>query len=391
MTKRPNVEATRVTLEQLTADPHPHLARMRAEAPVAWVPALEAWLVTSRDHAVRVLRDADTFTVDDPRFSTARVVGPSMLSLDGAAHVVHRSAFAEHLRVAPSSAGIAVAITTHAETLVSEFSGAGSAELRTQLAAPLAVQVIADVLGLTAVGPERVLGWYRKIVATVDAVTRSPDHAIPDGITGELEEAVLATADADPASLPGQVRATSPLTDSELVSNLAVVMFGAIETSEGAIANLLHHVLVTEGSFDRLRVDGGARPAAIEESLRLEPAAAVVDRYATRDAEVGDASIAAGDEVIVSLAAANRDPAVFDEPDVFNIDRVNSSAHLTFAQGPHLCLGTHLARAEARAALDSLLENETLRDLVIDPDAPRPRGLVFRKPDAVPVNWTIIE
>jgi len=73
-----------ITLSDLEDDPHPALARLRAAAPVSWVPALGAWLVTGYQLAVDVLRDARTFTVDDPRFSTAKVVGPSMLSLDGA-------------------------------------------------------------------------------------------------------------------------------------------------------------------------------------------------------------------------------------------------------------------------------------------------------------------
>jgi hypothetical protein len=72
-----------VTLSDLDDDPHPVLARLRAGAPVCWVPVLGAWLVTGYDLAIEVLRDARTFTVDDPRFSTAKVVGPSMLSLDG--------------------------------------------------------------------------------------------------------------------------------------------------------------------------------------------------------------------------------------------------------------------------------------------------------------------
>ena len=85
--------ASLITLADLETDPHPVLARLRAAAPVSWVPVLGAWLVTGYDLAVAVLRDARTFTVDDPRFSTAKVVGPSMLSLDGAPHARHRGPF----------------------------------------------------------------------------------------------------------------------------------------------------------------------------------------------------------------------------------------------------------------------------------------------------------
>jgi len=127
-------------------------------------------------------------------------------------------------------------------------------------------------------------------------------------------------------------------------------------------------------------------PAAIEESLRLEPAAAVVDRYATRDARLGGAGIKAGDQVTVSIAGANRDPAVFGEPSVFDVRRPNAGRHLAFAHGAHFCLGAHLARLEARVAVETLLAR--LPGLCLDPRyASAPRGLVFRKPPGLHVRW----
>src|SRR6188508_908050 len=87
-----------VTLDQLDRDPYPVLAGLRASEPVSWVPVLGGWLVTSREGCIEVMRDAATFTVDDPRFTTAQVVGPSMLSLDGETHRRHRDPFAVALR-----------------------------------------------------------------------------------------------------------------------------------------------------------------------------------------------------------------------------------------------------------------------------------------------------
>ena len=84
-----------ITLAELDADPYPALARLRERTPAAWIPALDGWIVTRRDLCIEVMRDATRFTVDDPRFSTARVVGPSMLSLDGAEHRRHRDPFAD--------------------------------------------------------------------------------------------------------------------------------------------------------------------------------------------------------------------------------------------------------------------------------------------------------
>jgi hypothetical protein len=127
--------------------------------------------------------------------------------------------------------------------------------------------------------------------------------------------------------------------------------------------------------------------AAIDESLRLEPAAAVIDRYATVDLELGRAPIAAGELVRISISAANRDPAVFADPDVFDLTRVNHRRHLAFAQGPHVCVGVHLARLETRAALQALLE--LAPGLRLDPSrTSEVRGLVFRKPPRLDVLWS---
>ena len=89
--------------------------------------------------------------------------------------------------------------------------------------------------------------------------------------------------------------------------------------------------------------------------------------------------------MIVSLTAANRDPATFPDPDRFDISRPNSRAHLAFAQGPHACIGSHLARLESLAALDAALD--AWPAMQIDPDATPPSGVVFRKPRSLPVRW----
>src|SRR5205085_7628862 len=127
-------------------------------------------------------------------------------------------------------------------------------------------------------------------------------------------------------------------------------------------------------------------PNALEESLRLEPAAAAIDRYATRDVELAGAPIPRGALVRVSLAAANRDPTFFPDPDRFDVRRRNARHHVAFAHGPHVCVGMHLARLEAQTAVERLFDR--LPGLRLDPARPSaPRGLVFRKPPTLEVLW----
>ncbi|MFI6335116.1 cytochrome P450 [Streptomyces sp. NPDC050535] len=374
------------SLTELAQDPHRRLALLREHEPVSWLPELDGWLVTRRDLALSVMRDATTFTVDDPRFSTAQVVGPSMLSLDGARHARHREPFTAPFRPREVREGFASFIERETDRLITALEPAGAVELRRAFAGPLAVAVVTEALGLVGTTAATVLAWYDSIVRAVSDITAG-HQAAPTGAAAyaELRAAVEATvADRGTSSLLGS--AAGQLTVPEVASNAAVLMFGGIETTEAMITNALLHLLPRPDQLALVRADLDLLDGAIEESLRLEPGAAVVDRYATRDIVLGPAAIRRGDLVTVSLTGANRDPAVFPDPDRFDVRRENARLQLAFAHGPHYCLAAHLARLETRIALQRLLER--LPGLRLDPDHPTaPRGLVFRKPATLHVLW----
>ncbi|MCX4910862.1 cytochrome P450 [Streptomyces sp. NBC_00878] len=374
------------TLAELAQDPHERLALLRAHEPVSWVPELDGWLVTRRDLALGVMRDAATFTVDDPRFSTAQVVGPSMLSLDGDEHARHREPFNQPFRPREVRDGFASFIERESDRLITALEPTGAVEVRRAFAGPLAVAVVTEALGLVGTDATTVLAWYDSIVRSVSDITAGHE-AGPAGTAAyaRLRAAVEATvAERGGSSLLGS--AAGRLALPEVASNAAVLMFGGIETTEGMITNALLHLLRHPGQLALVRADIDLLDGAIEESLRLEPGAAVVDRYATRDTVLGPATIRKGDLVTVSLTGANRDPAVFADPDRFDVRRENARLQLAFAHGPHYCLAAHLARLETRIALQHLLER--LPALRLDPDHPTtPYGLVFRKPLTLHVLW----
>jgi cytochrome P450 len=430
-----------VTMRDLGGELHPLLRRLREREPVSWLPVLGGWLVTRRDLALRVLRDTRTFTVDDPRFSTARVIGPSMLSLDGAEHKRHRAPFAEAFRRAGMQDRLEEFVEAEAARLVSGFATAGRAELRRDLAGPLAVAAVADVLGLDQTDPKVILSWYDQIVGAVSALageSGEPGPQVqsaragepgpqvqsaragepgpqaesaragepgPDGARsaltrgseafGKLSESLRRVIAGESAGDAAGTRGTSllaaaagagELSRSEVVSNAAVLAFGGIETTEGMICNAVLHLLSHPGQFREVAADQRLAGNAVEESLRLEPAAAVVDRYATTDVPLAAAAIRRGDLVTVSLAGAGRDPAFFPDPDRFDVRRANARQNLAFAHGPHFCLGAHLARLEARAAVLALAR--PLPGLRLDPARRQPpRGVVFRKPASLHVRW----
>lgn len=378
-----------VTLEQLDVDPHPVIARLREREPVSWVGVLDAWYVTRRDLALRVVRDPALFTVDDPRFSTARVIGRSMLSVDGEEHARHRSPFARPFRLDAVRARFEALVEREVDRLIDGIEPAGRAELRRSLAGPLAVRSMVHALGLGDTDPATVLGWYDAIVSAVTDITAGrPPGDLGAEAFERLRAAVEPALARDPSTslVAAAARDAGGLTSAEVVSNAAVLLFGGIETTEGMIANALLQLLSSADQRALVDRDPGLLHGAVEESLRLEPAAAVVDRFATQDVELGGAAIRQGELVTVSIAGANRDPGTFTDPDRFDVRRTNAQLHLAFAQGPHVCLGMHLARMQTQTAVRRSLSR--LPGLRLDPERPSVvRGLVFRKPRELHVRW----
>ncbi|WP_433168451.1 cytochrome P450 [Kribbella sp. CA-247076] len=394
-----------VTLEELETDPHPALAALR---PIGWVEALNSWVVASRGLALAVMRDPEAFTVDDPRFSTAQVVGPSMLSLDGAAHKAHRDPFESPFGLAETRRRFTTLVQQTVNDLIAAthptpatpvgradgarttdsagmrgVAGAGVVDLRRAVAGPLSVAVVAYSLGLPQASAATVLDWYTAISDSVTGVSAGRP-VTEDGAAAFAQLHAHVASGIDSADSLIAAAAHAGLGVDEVVANAAVLMFGGIETTEGMITNALWHLLNHRDQLDLVLADRTLLPNALEESLRLEPAAAVVDRYATRDVDLAGAQIRKGDLVTVSLAGAGRDPDVFPAPDTFDVRRANARRHLAFASGPHICLGMHLTRLEAQTAVDALLDLPGLR---LAPDSPPPRGLVFRKPSALNVTW----
>jgi cytochrome P450 len=377
-----------LTVAQLSAEPHAHLARLRAEEPVSWVPALDAWLVTRHDLAVAVLRDPRSFTVEHPGFSTAQVVGPSMLSLDGAGHARNRAPFVGGLRPQAVQERFQVLIDAEVAELLDGLTQADGAELRRQFAGPLAARVLAAVLGLKAERAPELISIYERIVGAVEAISGGQRAGESSrSAFAALKETLRTVLEGDRGWSLLREAAASGLPRPALLSNAAVLLFGGIETTEGMIANAVLALLSRPRSLAQVQGRPELVAAALEESLRLEPAAAAVDRYAVAPIELAGATIRRGELVRVSLSAANRDPQVFPHPDRFDLARAANRRHLAFAQGPHVCLGVHLARLEARVALGALLGR--LPSLRLHPGhRPAVRGLIFRKPPALHVLWS---
>jgi cytochrome P450 len=174
------------------------------------------------------------------------------------------------------------------------------------------------------------------------------------------------------------------LGDDEILPFLLLLLPAGAETTMRALGNLLVGLLRDPDQLAAVRGDRELLPQAIEETLRWEAPLLVLARRATRDTELGGVNIAAGSNLVISLAAANRDDTRWPEPDRYHIHR-EAQSHVAFGAGPHLCLGMHLARLEMRLSVERLLDR--LPGLRADPgeEPPQIRGEVFRSPPRLPV------
>ena len=145
------------------------------------------------------------------------------------------------------------------------------------------------------------------------------------------------------------------LSDSEIVGFCVLLLVAGNETTTNLLGNLISNLCKHPDAWARLKTSPALRDAAIEESLRIDSPAQMLMRVATEDAEVGGQTIAKGEMVMVFLAAANRDPAKWDDPANFDVAR-ERERHVAFGHGVHTCIGAPLARLEAQCAMAALLE-----------------------------------
>lgn len=381
--RRPSDDA--IDLELLAGDPYPAYDRLREETPVVWAERIGVWLVSTYDLCRRVLSDPDTFTVASPRNVLERTVGRMMLSVDGPQHRRLRRPYEGLLRrSALRAAGAAESIAEAAHRLVDRFADRGAGDLRTLYARPLAMTVVTDLLGIEA-DPEELMAVFDRIAAAF--ANQAGDPAVAeDGQSAfaEFAQTLRPSLDRDRPFTSVRRDADPPLDDDETLSDTAITVFGGFETAAATIGTTLW-ALQRLGLWEPMVAEPSLLPAAVQEALRWEAPVVTATRHATRDTTVAGASIPAGDTIQCLLGSANRDPEAFPDPAGFRLDRPATPRNLSFAVGPHLCIGAPLARLEATVALRVLAER--LPRLRLPEDAPPPRGHEFRSPATLPATW----
>ena len=398
--------AASLRLEDLAVDPYPHLADLRSQGAAVWAPNLGMWVVAGYDDTVAV-RDPERFTNDSPKSLIQATFGRQMLSVEGEEQKRYKQAClapftgkASREVWQPRVDRLCVELLEAAERAAA--GGTVEVDLMADYAAPIALETMGIVVGLPSGDLARVRAWYEVFARSLanfegDAELHRAGQEAATAMREYLAEKLDGQQPAGGAVGETLIEVLSgpggTLGRAEALANLLIVLFGGIETTESMIGNALHCLLTEPGllaaKLDSRNEGEAAFAAAIEdvmeESLRYDPAVQTLTRHTTAAICIGGAEIAAGETVQCMVGGANRDPAVFEDPERFRPDRANVRKHLAFGLGNHFCLGAQLARAETRSALRTLLERWPGVELDRASSLP-PYGHEFRKPGRLVVR-----
>jgi cytochrome P450 len=369
-----------LTDPSVVADPYPAFARARAEAPVQWHEGLGLWLAFTHAEANAVLRDRRLGRIwrdKEPveRFESFNLIHRSaILEMEPPDHTRLRrlisTAFARgHVeRLRPWVQELAGRL---AGALVERSGGSEPVDVLSGMAEQLPVDVIAELLGVPAADRPLLRPWSNAIVKMYEygrttAVEEAAERAADEFV------AYLRELAADRRKHPGDdlvshlvgVRDAEGdrLTDDELVTTCILLLNAGHEATVNVSGNGLLALLEHPDQLQRLRDDPALLPTAIEELMRFDAPLQLFERTATEDVEIGGITVEKGQKIAALLGSANRDPAVFAEPDTLDVGRTDNP-HISFGAGVHFCIGAPLARVELQATFGALLDRTSRLEL----------------------------
>jgi cytochrome P450 len=386
------------------ADPYPLYRALRTEGAVHRSELDGVWYVTGFAAARRVLLDPcfgknPRITIrrhgvpeERVRMVERRPLRPSMITTNPPEHARLRGAAKGGFlpaRVEAIRSRVAVLVDEHLDRL----AASGTADLMAELAGPLPLTVIGELLGV----PKEDRSEFRRLFLTM--LGADDPHPQPDALKRveaasiQLDEYVTGLVAArrrspgdDVLSLLVERHDGGSLDMAELSATVTLLLAAGVFTTANLIGNGLMALVRHRTEMDRLWSDPALVDSAVEEMLRYDTPIQLVTRQVMSDAEVEGARLREGENVVVLLGAANHDPAWFPEPDRFDISRPDN-LHLSFAWGSHFCLGARLARLEAQLVFSGLVRRFGRLDLAGEPS--RRPGLALRGLESLPLRFDL--
>ncbi len=393
---------------EVIADPYAYFGRLRETDPVHWNPRAEMWIVTRYEDLVWLVRHHELFSsavietdrrpprppidpADEPLFAEVkRFRADQLVEKDRPAHQSMRAAVHEYFTPQAMEAWRPFVRRAVAE-LLDEVEPQGRMDVLEALAAPLPVRVITQMMGV----PEQDREHLRHLADRLLYINRGePDRMrhLMEGIEGMIEyvspkvDGRAATPGDDFISVLAAAEKEGVFTRHQVLVNTALLLFAGHETTMNLICNGTLALIRHPDQWELLRVDpAGAARSATEECLRYDPPVKSTQRIAAQDVERHGKTIRQGDRIRWIMAAANRDPRAFAEPDRFDVGR-KPNPHVSFGAGIHYCLGASLARIEGQEVFRALAERfGTLR--LESEELEYAPSIQFRSLTSLPVAW----
>src|SRR5580658_9756676 len=367
-----NLSLLRLLNPEVLAEPHALYRTLRELSPVHWDPYMHAWVVTSYAEAVTVLKDfsADRTPplayLDQLGLSLmkpfAEVMLQQMMFMDGASHSRLRGICAAAFtpRRVEELRGV---IESIADELIDRVIPAGRMDMIADFANPLPAIVTAKLLGVPVQDHEQLHAWVIDLAEMFGNFQHHPDRVaeivrslqdLKSYVADRVEEQRRSPTGGLIHSLMTAEVDGQQLTDDEVVANTIITLIGGHETTTNLIAGGFLTLLRNPGSLEQLRTHPEIIGSAIEELLRFESPVQHTARIAPAEMQLGGKTIRKGSRVVAVLAAANRDPIRFPDPDRLDLLRADNR-HVAFGWAAHFCFGAPLARMEGQIAFNSLL------------------------------------
>jgi pimeloyl-[acyl-carrier protein] synthase len=371
---------------EVLANPYPLYRRLRTEDPVHWDPYLHAWIVTRYEDVATVFRRFSADRTPAPEYfealgvpevgPVAQVMVKQMLFLDAPAHTrLRRLAGAAFQPVQVNK--LREHIQDIADRLIDDIvaRGTGRLDMLADFAEPLPAMVTTELLGVSVEDHVKLKDWSVTFAEMLGNFQHNPDRLggvleAVQNLTEYFHDAIREQRRQPRDGLVSAFLAAEVdgdrLSDEEVAANCIVTMVGGLETTTNLIGNGTLTLLRNPADLQRLRTEPDVMPSAVEELLRYESPSQHTARIARDDLELGGKQIRKGQAVIAVMAAGNRDPERFPEPDRLDIERPDNR-HLAFGWASHFCFGAPLARLEAEISFTSLLHRLPELQLVDQP------------------------